>query len=676
LRRLLPISSPPLLVAFELLVALQLLALCVAPAAQAQWYGSLSLGAQATNNVQSLDTIAPDRILMPAFELNYDAHPSPVSTITLTAGYAPNFYAINPGLSFNATTVGATGLFYLTHQDAIAAAANTDDPEALHVPKSAKFQEWEPGLLPVPKVHTEKKMELVTRSDSLVDLAVSALYTLSGELDSTDISPNGISKARASELEDTRDSISDVISTIADLLDSAGYSESTAEIVLEELQHLKPPLAIIVAHAIPSQAPRSPSEPSHPAASQLNPELLDDAIELLGKAKPEADFLPSAASAITPSVSNPQAQKLLAELAAPAAAEEAEVPHPAPALTLVTSSTRIREFGYADADIRDDAEDSDATTLATTLTVPVSYATHSGVHYSPSDSLLYGGNFGGNPNDNRQLSFGAALEGLTSDRFSLRGSYDFIEQAFPFDSVYTNTENRLTLTPRIALGTSTVLFGEAAIGFRKYLDPLVVTLSPAKYDTVHRPKKGDTVILLKAAVTQTAGSAFHQFSFGAGLAQFFGQEMVVGGLVAFNDNPNLRAYVTTAQITTGPRGKALRAAAQIADDEYTYNLGRFTLFTDVRVWGGVDVGIDLSYEHRTYGSAVGPKGGILDSGRTEKGTFLDLSISKLFPFETRWLGVFNGLLLEAKLESADVTSTQPIYSYSASNFLFTTTLNF
>lgn len=44
--------------------------------------GSISLGGQATNNVQSLDTIAPDQILLPAFQLNYDVHLSGVSTIS------------------------------------------------------------------------------------------------------------------------------------------------------------------------------------------------------------------------------------------------------------------------------------------------------------------------------------------------------------------------------------------------------------------------------------------------------------------------------------------------------------------------------------------------------------------------------------------------------------------
>ena len=130
--------------------------------ARAQLTGSVAVGGQATNNVQSLDTIAPDQILMPAFQLNYDVHPSGVSTISLTASYSPNFYALNPGLSFNETSIGATGVFYLSNQDAISAEVLQNGLEGGAKPSHAShlfrmgYQEMDPLIFcpppdPVPQ---------------------------------------------------------------------------------------------------------------------------------------------------------------------------------------------------------------------------------------------------------------------------------------------------------------------------------------------------------------------------------------------------------------------------------------------------------------------------------------------------------------------------------------------
>jgi hypothetical protein len=455
---------------------------------RAQLTGSVSIGGQLTNNVQQLDTIAPDQILMPAFQLNYDIHPSGVTTISLIGSYTPSFYNLNSGLSFNEISIGTTGLFYLTNQDAISAEALENGDEAESKPFHSshlqrmensymkQFRSSQPTAPPAsPPMHASSSQQ--SKSDSMVDLAVSALYLLSGELDSTEISPKGITKARVSELEDLRDSISDVISTIADLLDSAGYSESTAEVIVSELQGVRAPLLALMPQ----------TKPFH-----TDPGLLDSAIRFLQQAKPETDFLSTAPTPSAPPAASAQTKQLVHSLATikttiPGA--EA-VTTSAPILTLLTSSTRLREFGYNDAVIHEDIDDSGATTMATSLTVPVAYTSHIGVEsLTPSDSAyfdsLFGGDYGGNPNNNKMLTFGGAVEGMLTPTLSLRGNYSFTQDNFPFDSVYSNTENRITLTPRIAFGKSTILIGEGAIGFKKYLNPLVVI------DT--EVLKGDTI---------------------------------------------------------------------------------------------------------------------------------------------------------------------------------------
>ena len=628
--------------------------------ARAQWSGQISLGGQTTNNVQDLDTLAPDRILMPAFELDYDLHPSAVSTITLTGAYSPEFYSVNPGLSYHETMFGATGVFYLTNQGAItreAKSQNAEDP--LTLPDDShfmEFQENEIGPHPSFSASALSNADTLSNNDSLVELAVSALYTLSGELDSTDISPKGLTKTQIGEFEDMRDSISDVLSTIADLLDSAGYSESTSEVVVAELENIRAPLKRLM--------PRT--KPFH-----TDPTLLNATIRLLKMAKPETDYLSTAAAPIAPS--SAETKSVIAAIQKQATSEqdaseeEPETP-PAPRITLIASDTRLRDFGYGDVEVHEDADDSDATTLATTLTIPVAFTTHSGIHYSPADTLLYGGNFGGNPNDSREFDLGGALEELLDPNFSLRGSYDYTRTAYPFDSVYANTENRFRLLSRFNIGGPFMLFPEASIGFRNYLTPLTVV------DTI-TPAKGKKPAVVKSL---TAGSNFTQFSYGIGTAAIIGERWILGALVAFNNNPNLRAYVTTAAIVPGPKGKTVRAAVQIADDEYTYNLSRYSLFSNARIFWNLDFGTDFSYEHRVYGSEVGPKGKTLSGGqgRTENDLFWNLSISHLFSFDQRLIGAFNALQLGGLLQVSDVHASQPIYTYSGTNFSITATLGF
>ena len=43
------------------------------------------------------------------YGFDYDVHPSGVSKLSLNASYTPSFYSVNPALSYNLTTIGATG---------------------------------------------------------------------------------------------------------------------------------------------------------------------------------------------------------------------------------------------------------------------------------------------------------------------------------------------------------------------------------------------------------------------------------------------------------------------------------------------------------------------------------------------------------------------------------------
>lgn len=648
---------------------LLLLAATAEPCA-AQFSGAIGLGGQATNNVQSLDTTAPDQILLPAIDLSYDLLPSASSRITLSASYSPNFYAVNPALSYNATTFGATGLFYLSNVDAITKEAQTNGEQLLQMPsRLSRF-----SRLPEPDNFAQPVHTAEVDADSLVDVASSALYTLSGELDSTDIATTGLSKSRVKEFEELRDSISDALSTVADLLDSVGYSESTSEVLISELKHLRAPLAALMPH----------TKPFHTDAH-----LLDVAIEALRMAKPESDFLATAPSP-TPTPTSPgtgsvsqSPPKSLAETLqklSPSTGKPPEVY--APTMTLVSSESSLRDFGANDVSVMEDIDDSAATTLATRLSVPISWNTHSATQFDSAKEIsLFGAGFSGNPNDYHSVAFGAALEGLPNSSFSLRGSFDYTRAVFPFDSVYSNTENRLRLFSRIGAGTTSIVTLELSLGLRDYLNPLKV--STVHFDTLRGPK-GKIIKIDSSGTVTTAASKFSQYSYGLGFTQFIGERWVLGIVTSFNRNPQLRAYVTSAQVATGPRGRAVRAAVQIADDEYTYDLSRLALFSTSRMFWDLDLGIDLAFENRTYGSAVGPKGNPIPGGqgRTENVLLPAVALSKLIPFVDRLGGIFNSLSLEALLRIESVNSTgadaatNQLYTYNASNFTVTAALGF
>ncbi|HWF43998.1 MAG TPA: hypothetical protein VG537_05095 [Candidatus Kapabacteria bacterium] len=645
---------------------------------RAQLNGQIMIGGKSTNNVESLDTTAPDQILLPAIQLSYTWPVTASSTITFTGAYSPNIYSVNPDLSFNATYFGVKGLFYLTNTDAITAEASdrAENSKLLARPSShflssplsfsplfssplfssplfssplfsspPSFQE----PFPISEITNKKSDD--DRDDSLVQVAISALYTLSEELDLTKIATKGISKSHVEQLKDTRDSISDALSTIADLLDSLGYSESVAQVVVPELEQLQTPLAKLLPQ----------TKPSH-----TNPAELTVALDALKSVKPESDFLQTPPTPLPGNVSG-KTKQILSSLEKPApfrVQEEDEIP--APVITLITSSTRLREFGYEDLEIREDADDSGATTLATSLTVPLTYSKQNGRAPTAADSLLFGGFFPGNPNDFNATTVAAAFEIFSNSGFSLRPGYQFTRTVYPFDSVYTNSENRLRVEGRAAIAPSSILFGEFALGFRNYLDPLqqIAKIQGSKQNP-------DTIF-------QSGAANFRQYSFGIGFAQFIGERWAAGALATFNNNPNLRAYVTNT-LSIAKR----RAAPQIADDEYTYNLQRYAIFSNARMFWDIDVGIDFSYEHRLYGSTAettikGRLGGIIAAqpGRTENGRFVNVSLSKLFPLETRLATIFNSVMLEGILEVAGVTSSDPNYSYNETAFTLNASLAF
>lgn len=267
--------------------------------ARAQFSGSISTGMESSSNIQSLDTSSPDRIFLPALQLNYDWRAAATSRISFGVGLAPNLYSITPALSYTATTLSATGLFYLSNGDAIRAESQSSTesmsaPARVSIPTQGEAQSaaaagaTETAPRQTTKAEQEDNSssqdEASSKSDALVEHAVEGLYSLSGRLDSLENLGKGLSKSQRERLSDLRDSVSEILTTDADLLDSIGYSESAADVIVSELRALRPAVVAV-----------SPKE--HAA--------LDAIIKDLSSAKPSSDFLatptaPAAAIAAIP----------------------------------------------------------------------------------------------------------------------------------------------------------------------------------------------------------------------------------------------------------------------------------------------------------------------------------------------------------------------------------------
>src|SRR5438552_9303594 len=70
----------------------------------------------------------------------------------------------------------------------------------------------------------------------------------------------------------------------------------------------------------------------------------------------------------------------------------------------------------------------------------------------------------------------------------------------------------------------------------------------------------------------------------------------MGVLGTLSSSPDLRAYITEAL------GAKNQIAANISDDEYTYDYSRIALIANARIVYDLDLSGDVGYESRHYGS--------------------------------------------------------------------------
>jgi hypothetical protein len=607
----------------------------------AQFSGSISGGITLSSNVEGIDTSAPDKIVQPGISLQYLTQFSPITTYKFSASIAPYIYTQTSNHTYYSMTFGLGSSFYLSNQQAIRAEWERGSSEAEPAPtaqtQSTSQTITSPTSAPPPSTSqsstvrntpTDSSTDAASSlADSLVANTTSALYLVSGGLDSMEF------KGKNSEaLSDRRDSASEIVSTLADLLDSLTFSQSEKEVALDEFKDVR----LLIAQIL-----------SGSKQQERILLLFDQAVKYLNEAQPESDFMPTqgvvlpsgSTPELTPSPGHSTTNDTGINNDEPSETTDVAAPK-APIYTLISATQPFRTLGAQDFDIAADLTDRGATTFASSLQFPLSYE----IRINQPFYKIY---------DYNALTFEGTFESSPSERTALDLTYDLISSSYPNDSVYTNVENQLRLGVRTLLSNSTSLLFEGILGLKKYSTPITT-------DTV-----GATKLKKPAAVP----SSFFQYSLGTGLVHTIGQDVSVGGLFTFSTNPALRAYVD--QIGN----LSQRKTAGISDDQYTYNLTRLMGFIQAKVFWGIMLALDLSTEHRKYGSIVKKVSDLITqltgADRTEIAFITNLGVTKDFTFEEdRALSLFNDIALTFSVGYTTVAAKLPsgalfpLYSYN------------
>jgi len=616
----------------------------------AQFQGTISAGMISSSNVEGLDTSAPDRIVQPGISLQYLTQFSPVATYKLSASMNPYFYTQNNLHTYYSSQFGIGASYYLTNLQAIRAEANGSGVESV----ASLGKESNAQTTVASSNHTSQQASQTASSndrpatsneegtspaDSLIVNATIDLYLVSGALDSLEFTGKDVGV-----LSDQRDSASQIISTLADLLDSLSFTQSVKEVSVSELKEIRP----LIEHVLAGLKPRD--------RILL---ILDRSINDLEKAKPESDYLPTQSS-LLPDSSSGLNMALLTDswqrttvISEPAATYQSDdEPPKAPIFTLIPATMPFRNLGAQDFDIPANLADAGATTFASSLQLPVTFE----IRRDQPFYKIY---------NYSALTIEGTYENLPSHSTTLDLTYDLTNSTYFDDSIYSSIEHQIRLGTRTLLSQTTALFAEGIIGIKHYVTPL--TVLPDSTNKLKRPS--------------TVASSFFQYSLGLGLMHSISDAVLFGGLFTFSTNPTLRAYID--QIGN----LSQRRATGISDDQYTYNLVRLMAFIQAKIFWGMMLNFDLSEEHRKYGSVVNRVTDrvtlLTGADRTERGVFTNFSLMKVFSFvDDRALSLFSDISVAGNIGYSAVSAflpsggNFPLYSYDDTEIGLTFSLGF
>lgn len=418
------------------------------------------------------------------------------------------------------------------------------------------------------------------------------------------------------QMRRTLDSSQELLSVVRELLSTTSYTTSVKEIVLGELRSQQAGLEAL-------------------QSLELENILREwkNLVAQLEATEEESDFLPV------------EEFDIESEQVAEAKSEQ---PRPlAPLTTLSTSHLRFRNLSGSDFYVLKDRADLNERTIATSLSLPVSFS-----HQSNSD--LY------ESYSNDQLWLSLRANAYPTEKLQLSGSIDNISSSHPFDSSYTYVDWRVRGAAKYVLGDHDVSAFEVSYGARNYSSPLSTTI-----DTSLSQRPGPLVL--------TAESEFSQLTFGLWHQHFFSETFSMGAILSLVLHPELKGYVTALD-SIDPRD-----ALASAEDEFNFDHTQVALFANLRFLDTYDAAFDVTYEDRSYGAIAirnlptNSRRPIFqeiiarteEAARTENWITVTGSLSKIFIFENRVASIFSGLGLEAMLSYTTVEASVEDYNYDS-----------
>ncbi len=587
----------------------------------AQFSGSITLSGYRSTNVEGRDSTTPDNTLNPSLDLLYNWTISDPSSIKFEATLTPNISTQVNSRSYIKSFWGVTGNFYLSdiEEDSkhsllapikISPPQTSKNSEKPKVPPNVVTREAVVAIKPVPA--------------DLGQIASVKLATLSELLDSFDIDMKGLSADSTDAASDLKDSVSEAVLALSDVLATQVTTESITDVVTTELVKQK---------KIFSQVPM---ENIHKLEIIRD---FEDIIDGLRAGKPQSDILqaPKPTTDVvtispSPATSSSERTDLIAQAMA-RLQEEVKVTTAiknAPLITLVNSQTTFNEFSSQDILLKEDILSLNKKTLATLLSIPITLETQTNKDaykiYSYSTFELK-----------------PRLDYYFSSKAGVGISYDLSNTKFPYDTVYEGVENKIRFDGRFEITTGIVLAAEAGLGFRGFDHPLQYLVQPTK------------------RIIKT-GSSFSHFLVGAAVLFFPANRFNIGIAGGITRSSKLRPYLVDLISSRSSIGGSTN------DDSYSYDLTRVNVFSLWRIFWDINFALDLSYENRKYADISIPRGIAkrlqLPTGpRSDKGPQFGLDVSREFLFDSRLISIFNSFTPVFDIQSSKYTSTQPTFSY-------------
>ncbi len=606
----------------------------------AQFSGSVTVSGYKSTNVEGRDSATPDNVFNPSFDLLYNWDISYHAAIKFEATITPNLFQIVPSRSFLKSFFGTTGSFYLSNIE--------ESPKQIPVPPPTISNQ-----MPQAKINssqdTSKPIIIIKPAPLDIPKAASVKLAIVSELlDSFEIDKKGLSADSLDDASDLKDSVSEAVLALSDILATQVFTESIHDVVVREISNQK---------QIFSQVPM---EVAHKL--EINRDL-DDIIVLLKGERPQSDILPTpkpTATVETPvpisqisssSPTNVMIAQALSHLQSDDNKTNGSNEENAPIISLINSQTEFKDLSSQDILLKEDVAPYTTKTLATLLSVPITLETQNnkGIYISYSYS---------------ELEFKPRLDLYFGNKVGLGITYDLTNITFPFDSIHLNdgTENKIRLDTRIEASTGFVVAAEGGASTKNYDDPI-------KYFV---PVKG------KADKQVTTSANYSHYFIGAGLIFFPADRFTFTIAATTTRGSALRPYLIDSTLR-GLTGRSRIGGTQ-NDDEYSYNLSRASLFFLWEVFWDLKFTSDLSYENRTYANQqlarvatkINPRPSPQTVKRDDYGPQFGFALSKEFLFDSRLISLFDSFTPLLDIQSSNYTSTVKLFTYKD----VTTTLSF